>query len=409
MKIKYRLLPVEPYEVSALETWLSDLSAQGLYSLEIKTIYASFWVKEAKRMIYRMEPKKYRKEDFPTQDKLRLYKEYGWKYVMTFGEYFHIYTAEEGTPEIHTDPIVESELYHVFLPKKNYVLYLDIAFWVFLLALYVFDPVTLGTYQLVHSEYFFALAMPCVCILEIFISSHRICGLWRVYKQLALGIPFSHDSNWRGKVRLRHFGYFLCKALALIFYFLPFWNPAEYTERPMEKIHSPLPFVSLAEIEDDPNFVPDSSYIQHDKRPDETTINSWERDAKVVYFESSIGAPVQFSINQHGRTASRTDENGKPYEATLWLDYKKFSFLVSPQSYMEECIVRSRYTSENGWTKTILGDTPFDYALLLQKDDRSIFYMILGNKMLEADYIGGQDLTQCCDLFLEVLQKDYHR
>lgn len=119
MKIKYRLLPVEPYEVSALETWLSDLSAQGLYSLEIKTIYASFWVKEAKRMLYRMEPKKYRKEDFPTQDKLRLYKEYGWKYVMTFGEYFHIYTAEEGTPEIHTDPIVESELYHVFLPKKN--------------------------------------------------------------------------------------------------------------------------------------------------------------------------------------------------------------------------------------------------------------------------------------------------
>lgn len=110
--------------------------------------------------------------------------------------------------------------------------------------------------QLVHSEYFFALAMPCVCILEIFISSHRICGLWRVYKQLALGIPFSHVSNWRGN---------------------------------------------------------------------------------------------------------------------------------------------------------ILGDTPFDYALLLQKDDRSIFYMILGNKMLEADYIGGQDLTQCCDLFLEVLQKDYHR
>ncbi len=230
MKIKYRLLPVEPYEVSALETWLSDLSSQGLQLLEIKTSYASFWVKEPKRMLYRMEPKKYRKEDFPTQDKLRLYGEYGWKYVTTFGEYFHIYTAEEGTPEIHTDPIVESELYHVFLPKKNYVLYLDIAFWVFLLALYVFDPVTLGTYQLVHSEYFFALAMPCVCILEIFISSHRICGLWRVYKQLALGIPFSHDSNWRGKVCLRHFGYFLCKALAFIFFFLSFWNPLEYTE-----------------------------------------------------------------------------------------------------------------------------------------------------------------------------------
>ncbi len=256
MKIKYRLLPVEPYEVSALETWLSDLSSQGLQLLEIKTSYSSFWVKEPKRMLYRMEPKKYRKEDFPAQDKLRLYGEYGWKYVTTFGEYFHIYTAEEGTPEIHTDPIVESELYHVFLPKKNYALYLDVALWVFLLTFYIFDPVTLGAYQLVHSEYFFALAMPLVCILEIFISSRRIYGLWRVYKQLALGIPFSHVSNWRGN---------------------------------------------------------------------------------------------------------------------------------------------------------ILGDTPFDYALLLQKDDRSIFYMILGNKMLEADYIGGQDLTQCCDLFLEVLQKDYHR
>lgn len=143
-------------------------------------------------------------------------------------------------------------------------------------------------------------------------------------------------------------------------------------------------------------------------------MNSWERDAETVYFQSSIGAPVQFSINQHGVMKDKTNEKAGPYQATLWLDYKKFSFLVSPREYLEEYIAHHReaynfYLPKDGWTETVLTDTPFDYALLLQNGRETELYMILGNKMLEADYTGKQDLTQYYSLFLEVLQQKYHR
>lgn len=414
MKIKYRLLPVEPYEISALETWLSDLSAQGLHLLEIKKLYASFWVKEPKRMLYRMEPKKYRKEEYPAQDKLRFYEEYGWKYVDTFGEYFHIYSAEEGTPEIHTDPIVESELYRVFLPKRNYDPYIEMAFWVLFLFLYFVNTAlrlrSENAYQLVHGYNSMVLWYPLFVSMPILSSLRKAAGIKRVRDMLASGTPLSHDANWQGRLRRKRWLTYFCGIIAAVCFFLMFFPGfLDYAERPMAEIKHPLPFVALAEIENDPDFVPSKSYIQHSRLQTGEYIDSWERDAETVYFHSSIGAPVQFSINQHGTIRDKTNEKGTPYQATLWLRYKKFSFLVSPQEYLEESLAHDDRTPDNGWTKTPLTDTPFDSAVLLQKGSDTELYMILGDKMLEADYTGRQDLTQCYDLFLEVLQKEYHR
>lgn len=419
MEIKYRLLPVEPYEVSALETWLSDLSAQGLHLLELKNFYASFWVKEPKRMLYRMEPKKYRKEEFPEQDKLRLYEEYGWKYAATFGEYFHIYTAEEGAPEIHTDPIVESELYHVFLPQNRLALFADIAFWFIFIMLYAIRTIRMilnrNAYQLVHGNYSLALWIPIFMTLVNLPAFRKAFGIQRIRKRLASGSPLSHDADWRGKLRHKRWLTYFCGFLTAISFLLVFYPEfRDYSDRPMAEINHLLPFVPLAEIENDPDFVPSRSYIQHDRLQNGEYVNSWERDAETVYFRSSIGAPVQFSINQHGTMKDKTNEKASPYQATLWLKYKKFSFLVSPREYLEEYIAHHReaydfYLPKDGWTETVLTDTPFDYALLLQNGRETELYMILDNKMLEADYTGRQDLTQCYNLFLEVLQQEYHR
>ncbi len=409
MKIKYRLLPVEPYEVSALETWLSDLSAEGLHLLEIKEYYASFWVKEPERMLYRMEPKKYRKEEFPDWDKLRFYEEYGWKYATTFGEYFHIYTAKEGTPEIHTDPIVESELYHVFRMSNKHFLLAEIGFWGILIVLCIvrnaWQIFNENAYMLVHGNYSLVLWLPLFITLVNLPSFRKAYGIQRIQKKLASGTPLSHNADWRGKLRHKRWLSYVCGIMTAVFFFLSYFPDfLDYSNRPMAEIQHPLPFVALAEIENSPNYVPLRNRTENH--------NEWS--AETISFQSSIGAPVQYSINQRGVVKGKANPEGNLYKAELWLDYKKFSFLVTPQEYLEEFITRHKeeygsYLPKDGWTETTLEDTPFDYALLLQKDNHTELYMILGNKMLEADYIGGQDLTQCYGLFLEVLQKDYHR
>ena len=101
MTYKRRFLPVEPYEVDALESWLSDCSAEGLFPEELNTVFATFIEKEPHRLRYRLIPKKDSDSYTPEQQGAASYEEHGWKFVASLGRYFFIYTAEEGTAEIH--------------------------------------------------------------------------------------------------------------------------------------------------------------------------------------------------------------------------------------------------------------------------------------------------------------------
>lgn len=55
-KCKRRLLPAEPYEIDALESWFSDLSAEGLHVQKANALFATFIEGEKKRLLFRMEP-----------------------------------------------------------------------------------------------------------------------------------------------------------------------------------------------------------------------------------------------------------------------------------------------------------------------------------------------------------------
>ena len=54
-KCKRKLLPAEPYEIDALESWFSDLSAEGLHVQKANALFATFIEGEKKRLLFRME------------------------------------------------------------------------------------------------------------------------------------------------------------------------------------------------------------------------------------------------------------------------------------------------------------------------------------------------------------------
>lgn len=395
MKYINKFIPVEPYEIAILENWFSNLSAEGLHLHSTNTFFASFEKKEPKRMIYRMEPKKEGFGDKPPQKQMELYQEYGWEFVSIFGKYFYIYAAEEGTMEIHTDPVVESSLYKEYSkqtdPLSNSLL-LSVLIYVGMTLLFLIIRGQNNPTRLVRFGDTQAMILPYLLLMS-YLFSLRPRGMARVHKQLSAGFrPVAEEEPYR-KAKRKHKIFYCLIPLLLVFLYGPLFLEhfvLEY-DKPLAEIDHPIPIVELADIEDDPNF------YYTDKHWRTNTPDS----SGSVMFETSAGALVQYYITQYGVSN---------YSASLSLDYKEFMPYVSSNKYMEDWLDTIGYQKENGWIMEDLIDTPFDKAILAKKGNEQVLFLIYDQKWLEVTYVGLKNLAQpqYYDMFLSVLQQDYH-
>lgn len=113
-KCKRRLLPAEPYEIDALESWFSDLSAEGLHVQKANALFATFIEGEKKRLLFRMEPKQAGAlsalDKIKAEERHAQHKEKGWSFVCKL-DYFYVYAAEEGTADYFATPEEEGAYY----------------------------------------------------------------------------------------------------------------------------------------------------------------------------------------------------------------------------------------------------------------------------------------------------------
>ena len=142
-KCKRKLLPAEPYEIDALESWFSDLSAEGLHVQKANALFATFIEGEKKRLLFRMEPK----QDgiFPALDESKAeernaqHREKGWSFVCGLNR-FYVYAAEEGTADYFATPEEEGAYYPDNLKGNKFFnsIYAEILIIVVLIAAYIF-------------------------------------------------------------------------------------------------------------------------------------------------------------------------------------------------------------------------------------------------------------------------------
>ena len=186
----------------------------------------------------------------------------------------------------------------------------------------------------------------------------------------------------------------------IAFIFLPFLpNVFSFSDRPIAEVKQPLPMISLAELENDPDFYAVDSYYQRDGNAKE---DWWEREANLVNSYPTFGSPVDLAYNQAGRIPNQTDALGEPYESVLWVEYRRLAFFLSPKEYIKEYLGRAYETYET----TALEDTPFDYALLAKGKNHTRLYLVSGQTLLELDYYyGDADLTKHYDLYEKALKE----
>lgn len=403
-KCKRRLLPAEPYEIDALESWFSDLSAEGLHVQKANALFATFTEGEKKRLLFRMEPKQAGAfsalDESKAEERHAQHKEKGWSFVCKL-DYFYVYAAEEGTADYFATPEEEGAYYPDSLKGNKFFNFIHIEnlLLVVLIAAYIFILHRQTTYDWVEG---FANSF---CNLPVFVFAilawRRSRGFVKLQRSLAAGEPHHQPTDWQtARLRRKHRFHYVCVIGMITFLLLPFLpNVFSFSDRPIAEVKQPLPMISLAELENDPDFYAVDSYYQRNDGPE---IEWWEREANLVSSYPTFGSPVDLAYNQAGRISEKTDDTGRPYESVLWVEYRRLAPFLSPKEYIKEYLGRAYETYET----TALEDTPFDYALLAKGKNHTRLYLVSGQTLLELDYYyGDADLTKHYDLYEKALKE----
>lgn len=113
-KERIRRIPVNDMDIKAVERWLNDMAARGLFLSSTGSSWWRFYEDEPKEVRYRLEPVEERDgklDHLKNED----YEKMGWKYVASHKDWYHIYLAQSGTAEeLHTDPFVKSMLFQKY-------------------------------------------------------------------------------------------------------------------------------------------------------------------------------------------------------------------------------------------------------------------------------------------------------
>ena len=403
-KCKRKLLPAEPYEIDALESWFSDLSAEGLHVQKANALFATFIEGEKKRLLFRMEPKQAGAlstlDKIKTEERHAQHKEKGWSFVCKLDQ-FYVYAAEEGTADYFATPEEEGAYYPDSLKGNKFFNFIHIEnlLIVVLIAAYIFVLHRQTTYDWVEG-----FANPFCNLPVLFfaiLAGRRSRGFVKLQRSLAAGEPHHQPTDWQAPhLRRKHRLYYVCVAGMIAFVLLPFLpNVFSFSDRPIAEVKQPLPMISLAELENDPDFYAVDSYYQRDDSPE---IEWWEREANLVNSYPTFGSPVDLAYNQAGRIPNQADALGEPYESVLWVEYRRLAFFLSPKEYIKEYLGRAYETYET----TALEDTPFDYALLAKGKNHTRLYLVSGQTLLELDYYyGDADLTKNYDLYEKALKE----
>ena len=83
-----KMLPCGRFDIERIESWLTDMAAQGLYQIPRERV-GNFEKGEAKTVRYRVQPKQsVADSDLPDQSIRELCAEYGWEFVTEMGEFY---------------------------------------------------------------------------------------------------------------------------------------------------------------------------------------------------------------------------------------------------------------------------------------------------------------------------------
>lgn len=386
-----RLVPVNLQDIPAVEGWLSDLAAEGLFLVSGGGYIAKFEAGEPAKATYRLEPaSNLLFSRTPDEKRNAFFLEFGWEYVCSFGIYFHVYCSKlENSPEIHTDLKEQAQIFAQIcrIQALRMIFNATLVFIALYYGYLLFSPSFL-----IRQGIPYAVSLIILCLTPV-VELFRFFRLYQIYHRLKNGIQLEHSADYRNRLPLRRILRIVPAFPLAILYFSIFCSYFAGWEMNWPEAAEALPMVSLAEIEQEN---PLQIVFPNDRR-------------NLVRFRHTALAPVQYTVWQDSDIPSRQwrDHRGGSYDPRLTLEIYQLRFPSHAKLLLSG--LQKEYNGNSLWEMEILEGYGTDEAYLYISSEfprRKHLFLRAEDTVLYANYWGEADLRPFLPAFSLLTQED---
>ena len=314
-KKTYRIPPCADYDVEGMESWLTDMAAEG-YILAEDGFFAgvaTFEKTQPQKLKYRLEAAQKSTSMWaddggePDPEAVELSKLYGWKYVAKRGR-FYIYCSDDPSArELNTDPQVQAlALDYVRRSQRDHVF--TIIWWTLMYPLIGIRG-TLLIFSINVGSWLMLMALGCV-IWGIITSAIGLSHLKRMKRDLLdTGLIYT-GRNWKDS-RTKYFITEACRVLLIIVWIIAAIIAVSRTADDknriaLEDFSGEVPFATMAD------FAPDGEY----------ELENWGF-SNSVHIWDDILSPCSVDWNELAQVHM---PDGTTLEGGLYVDYNELPF-----------------------------------------------------------------------------------
>lgn len=329
MKTVYRLIPCPSYDITALESWLSDCAREGLL-LQKDGFFGPFACFEPARGLsvkYRMMPAQKSKslwtDGEPDEEQQALSEKYGWEYTARIRD-FHVYRCfDPAAREPNTDAAVQALALNAVKKRQRSALF-SALFFVLIYPLLVvrgcplMAAIALGTVWT-------GLAL----LLGLLMIREELRSL-RYLKALQRSLRLEEEaprSDWKKGRRSYLTGKLLRNALGLLLLCVVFrtwgFSVSHANAVPLEDYAGTLPFASVQEL------------AGEDSGDYRLTFSGMGNNFNTVEEHSELLAPRIIEFNEHA-AVKRAD--GQSIDGGLYVEYFELRSSALARALMRELL-----------------------------------------------------------------------
>ncbi len=389
-KLVKRVMLDDMYAIGRNESWFSDMAKKGFHLKKFGRIFIYFEKGESKETKYRIDMLK----EAPAQEQLDVYQACGWDIVTNNGN-LYVFSADEkaGTTELHTDPIEQGfSLSELNKRLRINLIISSIAILLFLGMIFSIYFLTNEPFLYMMESQFVQQMLLVIVELYVFYSVIRnYVAIRNLRESLLQGKAINHKEDYR-KARVVGgvlAGLFLSMALFTIL--IPFVDIAKSKDYTLPEGNTNLPIVRLADIEQNPKLVRETSYTDNDV--------DW---ANRVRYDWSLLAPIQYEIYEHGIIKGEmwSDKSGE-YSPSITTRYYKLIFGDMAENLTLDLI--NRYVWRNNIEIKEVNSLKLDKIYIAEDDSSKQIFAYLDNRVIHVTYYGKKKMEDIIPFVSETL------
>ena len=393
-KIVRKLRPTNTWRIGEHESWFSDLSLKGLHLKKMGRLFAQFEKGEPKQIEYRMEVSNTKKI---SSEQIDMYEENGWDYV-TSSNYLHVFSSpkERNAPELHTDPAEQAftmEQLNKEFNKNAATMTISTLLWIGILgSLWLLEKVPF--LRLVEGT---ALYQSILSIFYLYHVSFAIRGMLAIRslrKNLIEGKAINHHVPWKKSLQSNKLFFTLIFAIVFINTAFVFIQIAKLDTNTLPTGESDLPFVRLADIEQNPNLERGEGYVDDGV--------DWG-----YYYQTnwSIVAPKQYDAYEAGFIDGMkwADGSGTYTPSITTKVYQlKFKSFVTP---LLKDLVKWHTIGYETEPFINIPHTDFDQLITHEQDGRKLVFASKGEVVMAIAYFGNVEMESVVEKIAEKMKQ----